>query len=74
MAVKSEAKLIDKTLKQIFDMFDEDKSGTVDAVEMSNCLVLMCGGSFTDKIEAAFHLFDMNNSNTLSFDELTNFT
>ena len=31
---------------------------------------IMCGGSMSDKINAAFILFDMNNSGTRSFDEL----
>lgn len=31
---------------------------------------IMCGGSMSDKINAAFILFDMNNSGTMSFDEL----
>ena len=30
----------------------------------------MCGGSMNDKINAAFILFDQNNSGTMSFDEL----
>lgn len=30
----------------------------------------MCGGSMTEKINAAFILFDLNNSGTMSFDEL----
>ena len=33
----------------------------------------MCGGSINDKIFAAFSLFDINNSMTLSFDELNKF-
>ena len=36
-------------------------------------MALMCGGSFVDKVQAAFILFDVNNSNTLSFDELSSF-
>ena len=30
----------------------------------------MCGGSMTEKINAAFILFDANNSGTMSYDEL----
>jgi hypothetical protein len=40
---------------------------------MANCMALMCGGSFNDKIQAAFILFDENNSNSLSIDELNSF-
>ena len=58
------------TLKEIFNLFDADRSNTVDAQELANCMSIMCGGSMSDKINAAFILFDMNNSGTMSFDEL----
>eukprot|EP00350_Pseudokeronopsis_sp_OXSARD2_P014087 CAMPEP_0170545026 /NCGR_PEP_ID=MMETSP0211-20121228/3569_1 /TAXON_ID=311385 /ORGANISM="Pseudokeronopsis sp., Strain OXSARD2" /LENGTH=98 /DNA_ID=CAMNT_0010848823 /DNA_START=1547 /DNA_END=1843 /DNA_ORIENTATION=- len=40
---------------------------------MANLLSLMCGGTFIEKVQAAFILFDDNNSNTLSLDELNSF-
>ena len=58
------------TLREIFNLFDADQSGTVDAQELANCMSIMCGGSMGDKINAAFILFDRNNSGTMSFDEL----
>ena len=58
------------TLREIFGLFDADKSNTVDAHELANCMAIMCGGSMSEKINAAFILFDMNNSGTMSFDEL----
>ena len=36
-------------------------------------MALMCGGTVMEKIQAAFILFDVNNSNTLSLEELTTF-
>ena len=42
----------------------------MDAQELANCMSIMCGGSMGDKINAAFILFDQNNSGTMSFDEL----
>jgi len=57
----------------VFECFDYDKSGRLDAEEIANCLALMCGGSINDKIFAAFNLFDANDSMTLSFDELNKF-
>ena len=51
-------------------MFDSDGSKTVDAQELANCMSIMCGGSMGEKINAAFILFDQNNSGTMSFDEL----
>eukprot|EP00347_Sterkiella_histriomuscorum_P010583 403375721 len=68
-----EKKGFETTLKQIFDMFDENHNGTVEQIEMSNCMSLMCGGSVQDKIHAAFILFDLNSSNTLNLEELTQF-
>ena len=58
------------TLREIFNLFDADQSKTVDAQELANCMSIMCGGSMSDKINAAFILFDQNNSGTMSFDEL----
>ena len=58
------------TLREIFNLFDADQSNTVDAQELANCMAIMCGGSMSDKINAAFILFDQNNSGTMSFDEL----
>ena len=55
---------------EIFNLFDADKSGTVDTKELANCMAIMCGGSMSEKINAAFILFDENNSGTMSFDEL----
>ena len=55
---------------EIFNLFDSDRSGTVDAKELANCMSIMCGGSMSDKINAAFILFDQDNSGTMSFDEL----
>lgn len=57
----------------VFESFDYNKNGKLDAEEIANCLALMCGGSINEKIFAAFNLFDANDSMTLSFDELNKF-
>lgn len=54
-------------------MFDQNGNGSVSQNEMCNCLVLMCGGTMKEKIQAAFILEDKDNSNTLTFEELCNF-
>ncbi len=46
------------TLLEIFNLFDSDGSKTVDAQELANCMSIMCGGSMSEKINAAFILFD----------------
>jgi len=58
------------TLREIFNLFDGDGSNSVDSKELANCMAVMCGGSMSDKINAAFILFDDNNSGAMSFDEL----
>ena len=58
------------TLCEIFRIFDVDEGGTVDSKELANCLALMCGGSMSEKLNAAFILFDADNSGTMGFDEL----
>ena len=58
---------------EIFSIFDYNKNERLDAEEIANCLALMCGGSINEKIFGAFNLFDVNNSMTLSFDELNRF-
>ena len=64
------AQIYEVTLLEIFRIFDTDASGKVDSQELANCLAVMCGGSMTEKINAAFILFDTNNSGTMSYDEL----
>ena len=59
------------TLREIFNIWDQNGSKTVDSSELANCLAILCGGSLQDKINAAFLLFDTNNSGTMNFEELT---
>lgn len=40
---------------------------------MCECLSLLCGGSLSDKIKAAFLIFDINDTESLEFDELTEY-
>ena len=65
--------LIEPKLEDVFNNFDADLSGKLDAEEIANCLAMMCGGTINEKIFAAFKLFDLNDSTTLSFDELNKF-
>jgi Ca2+-binding EF-hand superfamily protein len=70
---KAEEEVMKMGFDDVFETFDYDKSGKLDSEECANCLALMCGGSINEKIFAAFNLFDLNNSMTLSFDELNKF-
>jgi Ca2+-binding EF-hand superfamily protein len=60
-------------VEAVFAIFDTDGSGNLDMCEVANSLAILCGGSVSDKIYAAFNLFDANDSMTLSFDELNEF-
>jgi hypothetical protein len=59
----------EQTIRKIFNLVDNGK-GQVDSFELANMLIVFCGGSFTDKIGAAFLLYDPNSS-MLNFDQLT---
>lgn len=69
----SDEEVLRMSYDEIFAIFDYNKNERLDAEEIANCLALMCGGSINEKIFAAFNLFDVNNSMTLSFDELNRF-
>ena len=70
---KAEEDVLRESFDRVFETFDYDKSGRLDSEEIANCLSLMCGGSINEKIYAAFNMFDVNNTMTLSFDELNKF-
>ena len=70
---KAEEDMLRTSFHKVFETFDYDKSGKLDCEEIANCLSLMCGGSINEKIYAAFNMFDVNNTMTLSFDELNKF-
>ena len=42
----------------------------LDNHEMAEILIFLSGGAFREKLEAAFIIFDMDQSKTLSFSEL----
>ena len=46
--IEKEAHL--EVLKEIFNLFDEDESGTVSPKEMANCMSVLCGGTIENKI------------------------
>jgi Ca2+-binding EF-hand superfamily protein len=57
-------------LKEICDFY-QSNDGIFTTQELADCIGLMCGGSSSEKLEAYFILFDLDFSNMLSFDELT---
>ncbi|CAE7805013.1 Frq1, partial [Symbiodinium sp. KB8] len=44
---------------RLFDVFDSDGNGVIDASELAAGLSVLCGGSREDKVKAAFDLYDI---------------
>lgn len=55
---------------RIFALFDTDKNGVVDFNELASGLSVLCGGSETDKVHAAFNLYDVNRDGYISLGEM----
>lgn len=54
----------------LFTLFDQDDSDSVDFVELASGLGILCGGSGDDKAEAVFRLYDFNNTGSISFESM----
>ncbi|XP_063411621.1 neurocalcin homolog isoform X1 [Mytilus trossulus] len=57
---------------RVFDVFDSDKSGTVDFIEFAAGLTMMDSEKLEQKISIAFSMYDEDGSNTLSKQEVIN--
>ncbi|GMF28972.1 unnamed protein product [Phytophthora fragariaefolia] len=55
---------------RIFELFDKDNNGLVDFNELASGLSILCGGSQTDKVRAAFNLYDVNHDGYISLGEM----
>ena len=60
-------------LDRLFDVFDSDSNGVVDATELMCGLSVLCGGSRHDKVRAAFALYDTNGDGFISLEEMTQY-
>jgi Ca2+-binding EF-hand superfamily protein len=69
MADTARAQLI-SGLERLFDVFDEDASGTVDFAEFAAGFSILCSGSKSDKLVLAFRLFDLDGDNFITRQEL----
>jgi hypothetical protein len=54
----------------LFERFDTDKNGKVDALEVLAAQVTICKGSWDEKFNALVRIFDFSGSDNLSLDEL----
>ncbi len=57
-------------LERMFDVFDEDASGTVDFAEFAAGFSVLCSGSKSDKLVLAFRLFDIDGDGFITHAEL----
>lgn len=67
--IRIDPQVVQRDLDRIFDIFDVDGNGLVDFEELSGVSVL-CAGSRTDKVLAAFKLYDYNNDGYISLAEM----
>ena len=56
---------------KLFELFDLDRSGTIDSYEFVCALSLMSHGNLDEKAELIFNLYDFDRSKSISKDELT---
>jgi Ca2+-binding EF-hand superfamily protein/diacylglycerol kinase family enzyme len=57
--------------ERLFHIFDTDKSGTVDAKELSVGLSILSSGALEAKLKFVFDLFDTKNTGRITRDQLT---
>ena len=57
-------------LTHLFNLFDLDGNGVVDAGELLAGLSVLCGGTRDDKVETAFMAYDLNHDGFVSLEEV----
>ena len=54
---ENQSVLIEEGLKKMYSLFDMDKNGILDFVEIASALSILCKGTVVDKIKAVFSNF-----------------
>ena len=57
----------------LYELFDTDQNGTVSVSELVAGISVLCGGARDRKAERAFKLFDIDGSNSISFNEFVRY-
>uniref|UniRef100_A0A0G4I4L9 EF-hand domain-containing protein n=1 Tax=Chromera velia CCMP2878 TaxID=1169474 RepID=A0A0G4I4L9_9ALVE len=60
----------DRVVEALFDLFDKDDSGTIDALEVVFGVSTLCEGDKEQKIQAVFDALDTDNNKVISKEEL----
>jgi len=63
----------ESVISRLFEIFDEDGNGVVDARELASGLSILCSGSRDEKVRSAFSLFDYNGDGYISLEEMTRY-
>lgn len=66
---KKKVELHTEDIERIFDIFDDDQSGTLDFREFLCCMSLLMRGNVQEKIEMCFNLFDKESKGYLINEE-----
>jgi len=69
----TESNMLIPTTDLIYDLFREDESDMMDFSELCSGLALFCQGTPVEKASACFSLFDFDNTDTISTQELARY-
>jgi Ca2+-binding EF-hand superfamily protein len=59
-----------ETSKKIFDLFDENKNGLLTKKEVLNNIILLCGGTPEEKINAVFLMYDTEGDGLITYNNV----
>ncbi|KAF4728816.1 hypothetical protein FOZ63_005895 [Perkinsus olseni] len=63
----------DEQIERLFALFDRDKNGRVDLMEVICGLSLICSGTEKEKLEGIFDIFDADGDGRITLHEMTTF-
>ena len=64
---------VEELMKGLFDAFDRDGNGVIDAQEFFSGLAILCSGDADHKIHTAFSLFDADGDGYIDVEEMTRY-